>query len=150
MPSPRVDDDYYAVQLRPGDVVGGVANGSADGLSITKPDGTRMVGAVGLDASFLYPPTSPLPGGGNTTFAYVAEEPGWYAIQATAATGRYDLTIEGYRPGTESDGGRRQTVLLDFDPGRVNTGTWGGPGVREVSPFSAFVPRWGINRDARA
>ncbi len=60
------------------------------------------------------------------------------------------MTVEGYRPGTQGDRGRRQTVLLDFAPGRVNTGTWGGAGVRNVSPFSAFVPQWGIARaDAR-
>ncbi len=142
----RVDNDYFAVRLRPGDVLGGVARGTADGLAIVKPDGTRMVGSTGLDASFLYPATSPLPGGGNTTLAYVAEEPGWYAVQPTGAPGRYDLTVEAYRPGTEGDRGRRQTVLLDFDPGRVQTGTWGGPGARDVSPFRSFVPRWGIAR----
>ena len=109
----RVDADYYAVQLRPGDVVGAVANGSADGLSITKPDGTRMVGAVGLDASFLYPPTSPLPGGGNTTLAYVAEEAGWYAIQVDGSTGRLRPDDRGLpprhreRPRTAADGAAR-------------------------------------------
>ena len=49
--------------------------------------------------------------------------------QVSGATGAYDVTVEGYRPGTQGDRGRRQTVLLDFAPGRVNTGTWGGPGV---------------------
>ena len=142
----QVDADYYSVRLRPGDVVGGVANGVANGLAITTPSGEERVSAVGLDASSLYPPTSPLPGGGNTTLAYVAEEAGWYAIQATGGTGGYDLTVEGYRPGTQGDAGRRQTVLLDFAPGRVNTGIWGGPGTRELSPFSAFIAKWGLAR----
>jgi hypothetical protein len=142
----QVDADYYSVRLRPGDVIGGVANGVANGLAITTPSGEERVSAVGLDASSLYPPTSPLPGGGNTTLAYVAEEAGWYAIQATGGTGAYDLTVEGYRPGTQGDSGRRQTVLLDFAPGRVNTGIWGGPGTRELSPFSAFIAKWGLSR----
>ncbi len=142
----QVDADFYSVRLRPGDVVGGVANGVATGLAVTTPSGEQRVGSVGLDASSLYPPTSPLPGGGNTTLAYVAEEAGWYAVQATGGTGAYDLTVEGYRPGTQGDAGRRQTVLLDFAPGRVNTGIWGGPGTRELSPFSAFIAKWGLAR----
>ncbi len=147
----QADRDFYSVKLRPGDVVGGVANGGATGLAVTTPSGEQRVGGVGTDASSLYPPTSPLPGGGNTTIAYVAEEAGWYAVQVTGAVGDYDVTVEGYRPGAQLDRtARTQTVLLDFAPGRVNTGTWNGPGVRNVSPFESFVPKWGIARaDAR-
>jgi hypothetical protein len=142
----QVDRDFYSVRLRPGDTVGAVGNGVATGLSITTPSGEERVGGVGTDASSLYPPTSPLPGGGNTTIAYVAEEAGWYAVEVSGTVGSYDVTVEGYRPGTQGDRGRRQTVLLDFAPGRVNAGTWGGPGVRNVSPFESFVPLWGIAR----
>ena len=39
-----------------------------------------------------------------------------------------------------------QTVFLDFDGARVNTGIWGGPGVRDLSPFSAFIAKWGLTR----
>ncbi|WP_426246860.1 pre-peptidase C-terminal domain-containing protein [Nocardioides sp. LHG3406-4] len=148
----QVDADFYSVRLRPGDTVGAVGNGGATGLAVTTPSGERRVGGVGTDASSLYPPTSPLPGGGNTTIAYVAEEAGWYAVEVTGAVGAYDVTVEGYRPGAELDRtARTQTVLLDFDPGRVNAATWGSlSGVVDVSPFSSFVPKWGIARaDAR-
>ncbi|WP_432476809.1 pre-peptidase C-terminal domain-containing protein [Nocardioides sp. GXQ0305] len=143
----QIDRDFYSVRLRPGDTVGAVGNGAAQTLAVTTPSGEERVGGTNTDASSLYPPTSPLPGGGNTTVSYVAEEAGWYAVEVAGGTGDYDVTVEAYRPGAEVDETRRtQTVLLDFDPGRVNAGTWGGPGVREVSPFSAFVPRWGIPR----
>jgi hypothetical protein len=146
----EVDHDFYSVRLRPGDTVGAVGNGVATGLAVTTPSGEKRVGGVGTDASSLYPPTSPLPGGGNTTVAYVAEEAGWYAVEVSGTVGDYDVTVEAYRPGTQGDKGRRQVVLLDFAPGRVNTGTWGGPGVRNVTPFASFVPLWGIARtDAR-
>ena len=148
--SRRLDADYFSVRLRPGDVVGAGAEGAATGLTVRTPSGEERVGGIGTDASSLYPPTSPLIGGGNTAIAYVAEEAGWYSLQVSGGTGAYDVTVEGYRPGTQGDRGQRQTVLLDFAPGRVNTGTWGGPGTRSVSPFSAFVPQWGIARaDAR-
>ena len=144
--SRTLDADYFSVRLRPGDVVGAGAEGAATGLTVRTPSGEQRVGGVGTDASSLYPPTSPLIGGGNTAIAYVAEEAGWYSLQVTGGSGAYDVTLEGYRPGTQRDRGRTQTVLLDFAPGRVNTGTWGGPGVRSVSPFAAFVPQWGIPR----
>ncbi|MEO9325765.1 PPC domain-containing protein [Nocardioides sp. C4-1] len=143
----QLDRDAYAVKLRPGDVVGGVANGQADELTVYRPDGSQAVGAPGTDASSLYAPESPLPGGGNTTFGYVAEEAGWYVIDVAGLTGAYSVQIEGYRPGAQLDRNKNQTVLLDFEGGRVNTGLWGGPGVRELSPFSAFLGKWGITRD---
>lgn len=144
--SMKVDADFYSVRLRAGDVIGSVGKGVASGLTVRTPAGEERVGGVQTDASSYYPPTSPLPGGGNTTVAYVAEEPGWYSIEVSGASGAYDVLVEGYRPGTQDDTGRRQTVLLDFEPGRVNAGTWGGPGVRDVSPFASFVPRWGVGR----
>lgn len=144
--SQELDADFFSVRLRPGDVVGAGAEGAATGLTVRTPSGEQRVGGVGTDASSLYPPTSPLIGGGNTAIAYVAEEAGWYTVQVSGGTGAYDVTVEGYRPGTQGDRGRTQTVLLDFAPGRVNTATWGGPGTRSVSPFAAFVPQWGIAR----
>ncbi|MGL4745188.1 MAG: hypothetical protein ACRCXL_12480, partial [Dermatophilaceae bacterium] len=143
----QVDSDNYAVRLRPGDVIGGVGSDAADALTVFRPDGTQMVGGAQTDASFLYPPESPLPGGGNTAVAYVAEEAGWYVLRVGGADGDYQVQLEGYRPGAETDRTRTQTVYLDFEGGRVNTGIWGGPGVRELSPFSAFLAKWGIPRE---
>ena len=147
--SAEVDRDYYALSLDKGDVIGSVGNGAASSLRIWRPDGTQMVGAESLDASFLYAPESPLPGGGNTTLAYVAEESGTYAIQVLGTAGTYDTLVEAYRPGSEIDPAARvQTVFLDFDGARVNTGIWGGPGVRTLSPFGSFVARWGLRRSS--
>lgn len=142
----QLDRDRYAVRLRPGDTVGGVAEGDADGLTVFRPDGTQAVGAIGTDASSLYPPASPLPGGGNTTFGYVAEEAGRYVLDVSGVPGDYQVQLEGYRPGAQLDRNKDQVVLLDFDGGRVNTAIWGGPGVRELSPFSSFLARWGLTR----
>jgi hypothetical protein len=63
----------------------------------------------------------------------------------------YDTVVEAYRPGSEVDQAARvQTVFLDFDGARVNTGIWGGPGVRELSPFSTFLGKWGLTRAQEA
>ncbi|MEI5672010.1 MULTISPECIES: pre-peptidase C-terminal domain-containing protein [unclassified Nocardioides] len=141
-----VDSDKYAVRLKPGDVVGAVAEKAASGLTVHRPDGSVAVGSELLDASALYAPESPLPGGGNTTLAYVAEEAGWYVLDIGATLGDYQVRLEAYRPGAETDPKQKQTVYLDFEGGRVNTGLWGGPGVRELSPFSAFLGKWGLTR----
>ncbi len=148
----EVDVDFFAFDLAAGDVIGATVSGGATELTVYRLDGTQMVGAEGTDvASALYPAESPLPGGGNTTFAYVAEEPGDYAVQIDGAAGRYDAKVEAYRPGSETDQAESvQTVFLDFDGARVNTAIWGGPGVRELSPFSAFIAKWGLNRAQEA
>jgi hypothetical protein len=143
----QIDRDLYSVRLKPGDVIGGVGKGGATGLTVWKSDGSERVGSR-QDASSLYAPSSPLPGGGNTTMAYVAEEAGWYSVEVTGADDQpYDVTVEGYRPGAQTDRPRvKQTVFLDFDGQRVNSAVWGGSGVTDLSPFSAFIGKWGLNK----
>ena len=85
-----VDHDFYAFDLKPGDVVGGTVTGSSDALTIYRPDGTQMMGTQ-QDASSLYPPTSPLPGGGNAVLAYVAEDAGSYILELGSGVGNYDV-----------------------------------------------------------
>lgn len=140
------DQDKYAVNLHPGDVIGAVAEGGADALTVYRPNGTPAIGAPGVDASALYAPESPLPGGGNTSFGYVAEERGWYVIDVSGAVGDYTVQVEAYRPGAQVDANKRQVVYLDFEGGRVNTAVWGGAGVRELSSFRAFLNRWRISK----
>jgi hypothetical protein len=144
----EVDRDYFAVRLRSGDVLGGtIDEGSAD-IVVHRLDGSQGVGST-QDASSIYPANTPLPGGGNAATAYVAEETGWYAVSTEEGDGGYQMQLEVYRPGSETAGRRAvQKVFLDFDGARVNTAIWGGPGVRTLSPFSAFIARWGLPRSA--
>jgi hypothetical protein len=146
----EVDTDFYSVDLAKGDVLGGSVTGGSSRLTVYRPDGEQMI-ASQQDASSIYPTQSPLPGGGNAVFAYVAEEPGPYAVRVDSGFGNYDLGLEAYRPGSQIDTASRvQTVFLDFDGARVNTGIWGGPGVRTLSPFSAFIAKWGLTRAQEA
>ncbi|MEP7089283.1 MAG: PPC domain-containing protein [Nocardioidaceae bacterium] len=136
-----VDRDFYAVHLDSGQLLGGVLTGGAHTVRVTKPDGTRMV-ASQQDASGSYPAQSPLPGGG-ATFAYVAEEPGWYAVSAEDGQSAYRLLLETYKPGTATT--RTQTIFLDFDGARINTNIFQGPGVSTLSPLRSFLGRWGLS-----
>jgi len=137
-----VDTDYYAVKLKPGDVIGASVTGSPSTITVydTTP---REVHGSSQDASSIYPMASPLPGGGKAVTDYVATKAGWHTIGVLHGSGAYDITLEGYRPVLQG-AKPTQTLYLDFDGARVNTGVFGGTGNVQLSPFSAFVARWGL------
>ncbi|GGK91239.1 PPC domain-containing protein [Mangrovihabitans endophyticus] len=139
------DTDFYAIRLRPGDVLGARVTGSAGYLTVydTQP---REVHGSSQDASFIYPMDSPLPGGGNAVTDYVATKAGWHYVGVANGDGAYDITVEAYRPGLQ---GQRpvQTLYLDFDGARVNTYVvGGGNGNVDLSPLAAFLGNWGLTR----
>jgi hypothetical protein len=138
------DRDFFAVKLRAGDVLGASVDGSAAYITVydTEP---REVHGSDQDATFIYPPKSPLPGGGNAVTDYVATEAGWHYVGVATGSGAYDITVEAYRPPLQ---GQRpvQTLFLDFDGARVNTAIFGGPGTVTLSPLAAFLARWGLTR----
>lgn len=140
----EMDSDFFAIRLRKGDVLGATVSGSAARLTVfdTAP---REVKGSGQDASGIYPASSPLPGGGNAVVDHVAEEAGWHYVGVTNGGGDYGVTIEAFRPGLEG-APPVQTLFLDFDGARINTAIFGGPGVRNLSPLSAFLGRWGLTR----
>jgi len=143
----EVDTDSFAVDLKAGDVIGGSVVGGAGQLTLFDSTGREAFGSSG-DFSGIYAPQSPLPGGGNAVVDLVAAKAGRYTVQVSAGSGRYDITVEGYRPGSELDTkGTVQTVFVDFDGARVNTAIFGGPGVRQLSPLSGFLGRWGLTPD---
>lgn len=139
------DRDFYAVKLRKGDVLGASVKGAATYLTVYDTDPREVHGSA-QDASSVYPAATPLPGGGNAVTDHVATKAGWHYVGVTApGGGAYDITVEGYRPVLE---GTRpvQRLFLDFDGARLNTAIFGGPGVVQLSPMSAFLAKWGITR----
>ena len=138
------DEDFFAVKLKAGDVLGASVKGAASYLTVydTAP---REVHGSNQDATFIYPMDSPLPGGGNAATDYVATKTGWHYVGVRQGTGSYDITVEAYRPVLQG-AKPTQTLFLEFDGGRVNTGVFGGTGNVTLSPFSAFLAKWGIPR----
>jgi hypothetical protein len=139
-----IDSDFFAVKLRAGDVIGASVKGSASYLTVYDTV-TREAHGSEDDASFIYPMASPLPGGGNAVTDFVATTAGWHYIGVKAGSGAYDITVEGYRPPLQGTT-PVQTLYLDFDGARVNTGIWDGLGNVDLSPFAAFLPNWGVTR----
>jgi pre-peptidase len=139
-----VDSDFFAVKLKPGDIVGASVKGSPSYLTVydTVP---REVHGSDQDASYIYPMASPLPAGGTAASDYVATKAGWHYVGVTGGSGSYDLTVEAYRPVLQ--GAKPvQTLFLDFDGARVNTGVFDGPGNRDLTAFPAFLTSWGLTR----
>jgi hypothetical protein len=138
------DQDFFAVKLKAGDVLGASVKGSPAYLTVydTVP---REVHGSDQDASYIYPIASPLPGGGTAATDYVATKAGWHYVAVARGSGSYDITVEAYRPVLQG-AKPTQTLFLDFDGGRVNTGVFGGTGNVTLSPFSAFLAKWGIPR----
>lgn len=138
------DKDFFAVNLKPGDVLGASVKGAPSYLTVYDTD-PREVHGSGQDATFIYPTDSKLPGGGNAATDYVATKAGWHYVGVSEGKGSYDITVEAYRPPLQGDK-PTQTLYLDFDGARVNTGVFGGTGNVTLSPFSAFLAKWGIPR----
>lgn len=138
------DVDYYAVDLRKGDVLAATVGDAASQLAIYDPEETLVQGST-FDGSGIYPSESPLPGGGTALADHVASVSGTHYLAVGNGDGKYDLTTEVYRPGTEGER-KPQTIFIDFDGERVNTAPFGGPGVRDLSPLRAFLGKWGLTR----
>jgi len=136
------DVDFYAVNLKAGDVLSGSAENAATRLTVYDP-GVREVFGSAQDFSGIYPILSPLAGGGNAVVDHVVTKAGTHYVAVEGTPGDYDITLEVYRPGPETKNAT-QTIFLDFDGQRVNTAIFGGPGVSTLSPLSAFIGRWGI------
>jgi len=138
----RSDFDFYAVQLRKGDVLGTSVTGSAARITVWDTAGREVHGSD-QDATFIYPPNSPLPGGGNAVSEHVADEDGLHYVAVSDGDGNYDITVEAYRPNLEGDK-ITQTIFIDFNGQRLNTAIFGGPGVVTLSPLRSFLGRWGL------
>jgi len=145
--SSSVDVDFFGIRLKAGDVIGASMKGAATALTVYDTSRREVHGSK-QDASFIYPPASPLPGGGVAVTDYVAAKSGWHYIGLKDGAGAYDVTLEAYRPPLQG-AKQAQKLYLDFDGGRVNTGVFGGKGNVDLSPFSAFVARWGLTNADR-
>lgn len=140
------DKDFFSVDLRAGDVLGASAAGKATRVVVHDPAGREVFGSS-QDASFLYADNSPLPAGGNAVADFVAPKDGRYTVSTENGEGRYDVTVEAYRPGSELNPRPEVlTIFLDFNGARVNTRVYGADpgGNRDLSALKKFLPGWGL------
>jgi RTX calcium-binding nonapeptide repeat (4 copies)/Bacterial pre-peptidase C-terminal domain len=140
--------DYYSFDVAAGDVLGANVIGDVHQLQLFQPDGTLLAPSTS-DPSGFYPASSPLPGGGGASLAYVISTPGRYAINTSLGTGQYTLQLRDFRPGLEQQPvGSHQILYLDYsgptvDASALLNGSF-PPGQDKLSPLSSFLPNWGL------
>ncbi|PWK88182.1 hypothetical protein C8D88_103378 [Lentzea atacamensis] len=129
------DRDFFAVDLKAGDVIGVSVAGAARKVVVHDTVGREVMGSQ-QDFSGACPKENPLPGGGNAVADHLAPRDGRYYVGVEDGAGRYELTVRAFRPGSEK---APQTVFADFNGALVDTGVWGLPG-GEAAVAAVEVP----------
>jgi len=126
------DVDFYAVDLRAGDILDIAITGAAGRFDVLYGPGTsynpgfQWFGtSTNMGALASYPPTSPLMTIGNAVASQVVPDTGRYYIRVAggglggigiSGSNAYTMGLRAYRPVLESAPiGTQQTVFLDFD-----------------------------------
>ncbi len=137
------DSDYFSFDLEAGDIFAATISGASPALVFLDPTGVTRIGSDD-DASFIYPGSSPLPGGGNAALAYVIEESGRYSLRPEPSNlGSYTANLRVFRPVLETAApSETQILFIDFNGATLNMSIFGGSGVRTLSPLSSFLSGW--------
>ena len=136
------DIDCFAVELEVGDILGVSQTGDPTRAEVYETGGELQMGSE-QDASFLYPASSPMPGGGNVA-DFIAYATGEHYVCVSGGSGAYTLRLRSFRSVFET-GGDRQTLFIDFDGATINPVIFDGPNEdRVLSPLSSFLAGWGL------
>jgi large repetitive protein len=125
-----LDEDYYAVDLRAGDIFSASITGlGLYDLSLNDRFGELLVTSFGPDAP---DPTSPLLTGGNFSFSTVIPSDGRYFVRVSDAVlpgaSAYTLNLQTIRSSYEAEAvGTRQILFVDFDGAIIRGEPFGGP-----------------------
>lgn len=137
--------DNYSVDLQPGDILGVSVDGGAERVEIYDPADDLMIGSSN-DVTFIHPPVSPLPGGGNAAASVVAATGGRHFISVVASAD-YHATLRVFRPAKERSGAATQKIFIDFDGATLSPAIFGAPpdaATVELSPLADFLTAWGL------
>jgi hypothetical protein len=159
------DQDWYALQLNAGDVLGVTVQGNNQldaTLSLLNSDEELLIYNNNhryIAHNFYVPHDSPLPtlnseNSEDSLIQYVIGSSGTYFLKVAAnagTTGGYKMTSVVARPGPESEpAGARQIIFVDFDGAKVNMSEFFNgttTGQTTLSPLSRFLPLWGLDAD---
>ncbi|MEM1202586.1 MAG: hypothetical protein AAGN66_05100 [Acidobacteriota bacterium] len=139
------DQDWYAFDLEPCDILGVSLLGAGRELQLLGPGGELLV-ASAQDLTGIHPPSSPLPGGGRAALSFVATLPGRYALRVLGADGPdYSMELRLFRHPSESSPVAKR-LFVDFDGATVDPSIFtGDPGNATLSPLASFLDRWGLS-----
>ena len=137
-----LDLDVFSFDLVPGDIIGMNLSGLGEFVYLLDSVGAILNGSF-YDSAGIYPPASPLPGGGNSSNAYIVNDPGTYYALVLGGQGAYTLGLRAFRPPQESTR-TTQRIFLDFDGETLDTSVFGGFPGATLSPLSSFLADWGL------
>ena len=113
------DEDYYAVDLRAGDIFQASISNLTSNPSLIFLDSnlTELMGATANSTRTIYPPSSPLvASAAKTELALVIPATGRYYVRVGDAAGIYNLQLKAFRNTIEQEPiGTKQIIFLDFD-----------------------------------
>jgi hypothetical protein len=158
------EDDYFAISLKGGDILGVACRGSS-ALGGLDPQ-IKLLNSIGNaliindDGLALYPVTSPMPVRAHSTdsmLTFIAPHDGLYHILVepfpqtgiARSQGSYTLQLRIRRNVFESEPtGTKQIIFVDFDgatiPAQSMFGGTGTPVNAILSPLSSFLGNWGL------
>ena len=145
-----VDEDYFAVDLRAGDILEASLTGNRNNIfdvSLTDSAGAEIIGSTS-NTSTSFPLSSPLYNiPGNTTFAQIIPATGRYFIRVADGFGAYALKLRAFRNSIESEPvGTKQIIFLDFNGQTINAGIFGVPISARLPSMIDTVEQFGFLR----
>lgn len=138
------DSDWFAFDLETCDILGVNLVGAGRQVQLVDTNGELQV-ASSQDVTGIFPPASPLPGGGRAAASFVVATPGRYFLRVLGAEGLpYTLELRAFRQPRETVL-EAKTIFVDFDGAVVDPAIFTGPpGDTTLSPLSDFLSRWGL------
>ncbi|MEI7459471.1 MAG: Ig-like domain-containing protein [Pirellula sp.] len=145
-----VDEDYYAVDLRAGDILEASLTGNRNNIfdvSLSDSSGSEIIGSTS-NTSTSFPLSSPLYNiSGNTTFAQIIPATGRYYVRVADGFGAYSLKLRAFRNSIESEPvGTKQIIFLDFNGQTFNGGIFGVPISVRLPSMIDTVEQYGFLR----
>ncbi len=154
LPGQSIDEDYFAFDLKAGDIFDARVNGPIGivfDLSIQNSNRVEVFGTRASNSAIgVYPLSSPInvtatvP---NADLAFVVPATGRYYARVSDGDAAYTLTLNARRPTIEAEPvGTKQKIFLDFDGALIRREIFGAgiPGTARLSALSTFLPGWGL------
>ncbi len=145
----RADEDFYALDLRGGDILSARITGGdnitlLDGNDLYASDGDLLMlsmqdqGQLAAGSELLF--------GGNANMSYVIPRDGRYYISTTGFSGLYNLDLRVFRPVLEQqEVGDSQILFLDFDGALLNSYPFFPSQPRAfLEPLSQYLPQFNL------
>ena len=143
------DEDYYAVDLRAGDILDvKLASGAVGGVfdvSVLDANQSELIGST-TNSTAAYPITSPLYDATSfLSFSQNIAVAGRYYVRVGDGAGAYTLKLRAFRNSIESEPiGTKQILFLDFNGAIVNGAIFGVPATMRIPSMIDTLDQYGF------